>query len=256
MKILTCNIRYYGADDGENGWRYRKKVCVDVIRSQSPLVICFQEMWVEQFSHLQSAFSDFETFGVAEGPQSRNPVNAIFYHHASFKMISAGGYWLSETPHVPGSRSWESAGVRLANWVRLEAAGSQKEFRAINTHLDHVSQVARENQARLICEDASAYPEAYPQILAGDINCNATNRVMGILREGAWEDTYEAVHGISDPGYTHHAFVGPEHESDIGKIDWIFTRGDLRVVGAEVVRDSRDGRFPSDHYFVSCDVEL
>jgi endonuclease/exonuclease/phosphatase family metal-dependent hydrolase len=42
----------------------------------------------------------------------------------------------------------------------------------------------------------------------------------------------------------------------MGKIDWIFARGATRVVGAAIIRDSRDGRFPSDHYFVSADVEL
>jgi hypothetical protein len=42
----------------------------------------------------------------------------------------------------------------------------------------------------------------------------------------------------------------------MGKIDWIFARGATRVVGAEIIRDSRDDRFPSDHYFVSADFQL
>ncbi|RKX35231.1 MAG: endonuclease, partial [Verrucomicrobia bacterium] len=50
MKILTCNIRCFGADDGKNGWAYRKGFCIETIRSRTPDIICFQEMWSQQFA--------------------------------------------------------------------------------------------------------------------------------------------------------------------------------------------------------------
>ena len=120
MRILTCNIRYFGAKDGDNGWAHRKDLCARVIRSRHPDVICFQEMWAEQFADLAAAFEDFETFGMVDEPTGRHPMNAIFYRRDAFRRISSGGYWLSQTPHVPGSRSWDSVCVRLANWLRLE----------------------------------------------------------------------------------------------------------------------------------------
>ena len=150
MKILTCNVRCFGADDKENGWSYRKDFCAQVIHAQAPHIICFQELWVEQFQDLKPAFSEFESFGMVDTPQGRHPMNAIFYRRETFECISAGGYWLSETPHVAGSSSWESACVRLANWVWLKDVRSGVEFRVVNTHLDHVSQKARENQARIM----------------------------------------------------------------------------------------------------------
>ena len=39
-------------------------------------------------------------------------------------------------------------------------------------------------------------------------------------------------------------------------MDWIFARGEVRTVDAAIVTDSVDGRFPSDHYFVSATVEV
>jgi len=256
MNILTCNIRYFGAKDGENAWPYRKELCAEVIRSRSPHVICFQEMWAEQFDDLAGAFGEFESFAMADEPTNRRPMNAIFYRRDAFRRVSAGGYWLSETPHVPGSRSWASACVRLANWVRLEDRATGAEFRVVNTHLDHVSQLARENQARLIVEDAAAYPDSYPQLLTGDMNCDRTNPAIAVFRAGGWADTYAAIHGTEDPGHTFHAFQGPSHVSDIGKMDWVFRRGDVSVTAAEVIADAQDGRFPSDHYFVGATVTI
>ena len=256
MKILTCNIRCFDAQDGPNGWVHRKQLCVDVIRSQSPSIICFQEMWSLQFMDLAAAFPEFNYYGMVDEPIGQHPQNCIFYRMSGFRLISAGGYWLSESPHVTGSKSWDSDCVRLANWVRLQELSTEIEFRVVNTHLDHVSQAARQNQARLIVEDAAAYPPDYSQILTGDMNCDFRNPAIEIFKAGGWIDTYGEIHSTEDPGFTYHQFLGPGFVSEIGKMDWIFMRGKLKTSQAKVIRDSRDGRFPSDHYFVSATFSL
>lgn len=37
------------------------------------------------------------------------------------------------------------------------------------------------------------------------------------------------------------------------RIDFIFVRGNLRPVSAEILRDKVDGLYPSDHYFLMSD---
>lgn len=256
MKILTCNIRCFGAQDGDNDWVHRKEYCADVIRSQNPDIICFQEMWHEQYIDLQAAFPACDMYAMPDEAAGLRPMNGIFYKRDSFNLIASGAYWLSTTPHVPGSKSWDSACVRLANWIRLEETSSSKEFRVVNTHLDHVGQTARENQALLLVDDAMAYADDYPQILCGDLNCDARNKTVEHLNNGGWVDTYQAVHGPKDPGFTFHQFEGPAHKTNIGKMDWVFSRGAIICSAAEIIDDSKDGRFPSDHYFVSATVEL
>ncbi len=256
MKILSCNIRHYSPNDGKNHWNYRKEMCMGIIHSRFPSVISFQEMWREQLLDFQASFPEFEPAVIVDEPVGKNPVNTIFYRRDLFKKISGGGYWLSETPHITGSRSWDSDRIRLVNWLRLEELRTQKEFRIINTHLDHIGQTARENQARLIKEDASVYPMEYPQILTGDMNADSANKAIHILKEGGWRDTYEMIHGTGNPGHTLHRFIGPLYDSDKGKIDWIFIRGNVKVIDAEIIKDSRNGLFPSDHYFVSAEIEL
>ena len=254
MKVLTCNIRNFGAEDGENNWTHRKEVCAEIIRSQAPDIICFQEMWSQQFADMAISLAEYQSYAVVDEPVGRHPKNCMFYRLEAYTLISAGGYWLSENPHVAGTKSWQSACVRLANWIRLEDHSTGTEFRIINTHLDHVSQTARENQARLIVADSSAYPKDYPQILTGDMNCDSTNAAIEVFRAGGWSDTYDCVHGTEDPGYTFHQFLGPKYNSAIGKIDWIFMRGRMKAITAEIITDSTEGRFPSDHYFVSAAV--
>lgn len=256
MKILTCNIRYSGAQDGENAWEHRKDLCVRVIAAQNADIICFQEIWAAPSHDLRDALPDYAVHAMGAEPPAAHPQNSIFYRRDVFEEVAAGGYWLSPTPHVPGSSAWDSACVRIAIWVRLRLRGSGTELRVVNTHLDHMSQEARDNQARLIVEDASAYPDDYPQLLTGDMNCEAGNPAIEAFRAGGWIDTYGRVHGTASPGPTHHRFLGSAYEGSQGKIDWIFARGVVQTLGAEIVTDSEGRRYPSDHYFLSATVEL
>lgn len=256
MKILSCNIRYYGGGDGDDCWENRRDLCARVMLSRAPDIICMQEVWDRQLDDLRQALPGFDHFGIVDEPLGTNPVNTILYRRDVFEAVSQGGYWLSETPHVTGSSSWDSACVRLANWLRLRQRDSGTELRVVNTHLDHVSQAARVGQARVLTEDAAAYPDGYPQILTGDLNCTAGNAAIEALERAGWRDSWKAVHGDREPGSTFHGFEAPARSADHGKIDWIFARGAVRISDAEIIDDSEGGRYPSDHYFVGADICL
>ena len=108
-------------------------------------------------------------------------------------------------------------------------------------------------------EAAAAFdPIGIPQILTGDMNANIKNQAIATLLEGGWADTYAAIHGLGEPGYTFHGFRGKERQlkGRGSKIDWIFIRGDVETLATEIIRDGRDGRYPSDHYFISATLEL
>lgn len=256
MRIATCNIRCFPANDGPDHWELRKEYALDTIRALHADIVCFQELWLQQCAYARDALSEYAHFGIADEAHTDRPTNAIFYRRDRFELISPGGFWLSETPHISGSSSWDSACVRLANWLRLKERSSGCEFRIVNTHLDHVSQPARVNGARLICEDAAAYDDNYPQFLTGDMNCDVQNEAIQTFLSAGWRDTYAALHGPEDPGHTYHAFKGPAYEGDIGKMDWVFNRGSAQVDDAQIIDVHRDGRYPSDHYFITAEVSL
>ena len=260
MKILCCNIRVDVPADSEsgNGWNDRKAFCLEVIRAQNADLVCTQECRNAHYGDLRRGLPEYESFGMANPDPEFNPTNAIFFLRDRFEMVSAGGFWLSETPHVPGSVSWDSARPRFVNYIDLRDRASGREFRLWNGHFDHIGRIAREKQAERLIEAVRALPEDLPQFFTADCNTDASTPAIAALKNGGWTDTYTAVHGPEDPGFTYHAFKGPGYvpKNGIGKIDFIFSRGPVEILGSSIIRDSRDGKHPSDHYFLSAEVRI
>jgi endonuclease/exonuclease/phosphatase family metal-dependent hydrolase len=263
--ILSCNIRVALPEDEApgNGWSTRRDLCVEVIRAQKPDLVCLQEVLRGQIEDLEKAFPTFGSYGF-DGPEmdarmegyqgiAKNP---ILYSRERYDFVSAGGFWLSETPHLPGSLSWDSARARSVNWVRLRDRASRRQFRVLCTHLDHVSQRAREEQIKLILAEAALYAPEFPQILGGDFNAGRANNVIKLVLDAGWTNTQDAAPGPRDDGPTVHGFLGEnakwsEAARKRGPIDFIFTRGPITTHGWKIIRDSRDGRYPSDHFFIA-----
>ncbi len=262
MKVLSCNLRDARALDGDNAWPQRRDLCLQILRRQQADVICCQELCPEPLRDLQQGLPEYMLYTVKEAPDSDQTPNAILFHRERFQLLGAGAYWLSEYPQQSGSRSWNSGYIRLAVWVHLRERASGKQSRILNTHLDDSSRPAREKQAEVLLAESAAWTECAVQILAGDMNADAGSPVIVALSNGGWQDTYLARHQTLDPGFTYHAFQGDAYdpvrmqEDVVGKMDWIFTRGPVRVGDADVIREHEGRRFPSDHYFVSADIDL
>lgn len=266
-KVLTCNIRVALPEDDAIGlgWNARKEVCVQVIRRQQPDIIGFQEVLKEQADYLQQQMPKYALFGF-DGPEmDANPVgyhgiakNPIMYLKGRYELLTAGTYWLSETPLVAGSLSWNAARARHVNWVRLKEIKTGKEFRVVNLHLDHKSPEAKVQQAKLMATESSQYLPAFPQILTGDFNSTMTSNVFEPVKAAGFADSYAAIHGDVDPGVTAHGFepVDSPKLSGKGKIDFIFCKGNCKPLAAGIIKDKPKGIFPSDHFFVQADIAL
>ena len=98
------------------------------------------------------------------------------------------------------------------------------------------------------------YADGFPQIICGDFNSGIENAPVACLRDAGWEEAYEAVHGPGEAGFTYHGFNGPDYrKKHARRIAFIFVRGNLQPVAAEILRDKVDGLYPSDHYFLMSD---
>lgn len=259
IKILSCNVRGPQPEDEKagDGWEARRELCGDVIVDQRADVICLQESRGYQVDELKRRLPAFDSVGMTQPVRKIIPSNAIMYSRERFELISSGGFWYSEQPHVAASKGWDTANPRHANWARFRDRKSQAQFVVWNTHFDHLGQQAREEQARMLVEASQSFDRiGIPQLLTGDLNADLNNRAIALLKEGGWQDTHAAVHGPKDPGYTFHGFLGERREKKGNKIDWIFTRGDVKTTATKIIRDGRDGRYPSDHYFLSATLRL
>jgi hypothetical protein len=89
------------------------------------------------------------------------------------------------------------------------------------------------------------------------MNAGRDNPAIRIFKDRRWKDTLELICGDRELGYTGHQFLGAGLPNAAqGRIDWIFVKGEIRVKSAEIVKDSIDGRYPSDHYFLSSEIDL
>jgi endonuclease/exonuclease/phosphatase family metal-dependent hydrolase len=92
--------------------------------------------------------------------------------------------------------------------LRLIDKATGTEFRITNLHLNHINQGAREKQIEVVLTDAAQYQPDMIQILKGDFNVSGINTVYNSVLSYGWIDTYTAVHGNGEPGFTAHAFKG------------------------------------------------
>jgi len=266
-RVMSCNIRVALDEDEAKGvgWSSRKEVCLKVVENQKPDIIALQEVLKSQAEDFRQHFGNYQLFGF-DGPEmdahltgyhgiAKNP---ILFSLDRYELQTGGTYWLSETPLVAGSKSWDTARARHANWVRLRDKQTDKVFRVVNLHLDHVAETAKIQQLKMVVEESAQYQPDFPQILTGDFNSRYDSRVFDSVRGGEWKETYETVHGEGEVGYTGHAFEGKNYAKGAkgGRIDFIWYRGHAQPTAASIVKDDIDGVYPSDHYFMSADIRL
>lgn len=256
LTVMSFNIRYGTAQDGDNSWENRKDVVIDMIREQDPTIVGTQECLDFQADYVVEQLPHFRWFGVGREANGSGERMAILYRADRVSPIETGNFWLSETPGVPGSSSWNSACNRMATWGRFYDHESGRSFYFVNTHLDHRSEPARQGGSKVVLEFINSLPVDAPLILTGDFNSIAVSSVpYTVLSEGGLADVWTTALEQVGPAATWGAFKAPEAASD-RRIDWILTRGSLVTSRCETVTYNRDGRYPSDHFPVVAALQL
>ncbi len=257
VRVMSFNIRYGTAPDGPDAWPRRRDRLVATIRAFAPDLLATQECLADQAAFLREALPGHGFAGVGrdDGRQA-GEMCALFWREAAFARLEEGHLWLSLTPEVPGSRGWDAALPRIASWVRLCARDdTTRQVLFVGTHFDHVGVQARRESARLLRARLLALARGVPVILAGDFNAPADageGQPYEVLAaaDGRFSliDTYRALHPPGAGEGTYHAFAGGT-EGD--RIDWILVSPPLFPREAAIVRDPREGRWPSDHFPVT-----
>lgn len=260
LRVMTFNIRYGTAADGENAWDKRKDYLVDVVRGFDPDLLGTQEVLATQADFLAEKLPDYTLVGVGrDDGQRRGELSAALFRNARFEAVASGTFWLSETPDVPGSKSWDSSLPRIVTWLKLrDRASGGRELLWLNTHWDHRGQKAREEAGKIIRRWIDQHAGGGPVILTGDLNVTEDHAgVRAILAGDAAPrlfDAYRAVHPQpQDDEATFHGFKGTKRGR---RIDFVLGTAELRVTSADILRASREGRYPSDHFPVTAVLTL
>jgi endonuclease/exonuclease/phosphatase family metal-dependent hydrolase len=259
VSVMSFNIRYGTASDGQNHWERRKAFVVDTIRAFDPDLLGTQETLGFQRDYLAEHLPEYDCLGVGrnDGRES-GEMMAVYFKPARFEQVAGGHFWLSETPDQPGSKSWDSSLPRMVTWVKLRdrrsAAGRPILF--LNTHFDHRGAEARLESARLLCRRIETLGRGHSLIVTGDFNAGERSEPYRALfgpaegRASPLVDAFRVAHpqASSDEG----TFSGFKAGASGGsRIDWIGVSRDWQIVRAEIDRTSRNGRTPSDHFPVT-----
>lgn len=264
LRVMTFNIRgFYHPGDGANEWRHREALHFATLRRCAPDLIGLQEA---QTGNLKAYHRELTDYHWAAWPQYGDaPPHewpAIFWRPDRLRPLDSGGFWLSETPERH-SRSWNTDCIRSAAWVRFRCVQSGAIIVHLNTHLDHRSEQARVEGARLIIERvAGMTADGAATILTGDFNTTPASETYALFAAAGYEDAHVAAGNSADPyeSYTNHGWRGyPFDRADDTpqRIDWILTRGAvLHTTSCEIVRDAAPPVYPSDHYPVLAEIEV
>jgi len=256
IEVMSFNIRYGSANDGENSWNNRKALVFDLIRHESPDVIGLQEALRFQLDEIVKAVPGYDQIGIGREGGDKGEFSAILYKKSRFDVAESDTFWLSDTPDKP-TITWGNTCVRICTWAKFIDKKSNEVFYHFNTHLDHRSQPSREKSAQLIARRIQERTNGSPFVLTGDFNAGEDNPAILYLK-GISEveekcpvvmvDTFRVLYPDEKVVGTFNGFKG---DSGGAKIDYIFTPPGLKVLKAAIIRPGKGAPCPSDHFPVS-----
>jgi endonuclease/exonuclease/phosphatase family metal-dependent hydrolase len=255
LRVMTFNIRYGTAKDGDNHWDLRKDFLVDVIRAEAPDVLGVQEALHAQIEYILQAIPGYAMVGVGRDDGVRaGEYSAILYRTAALTAVRSDTFWFSETPGRVASTSWGNTITRICTWAQFTTPAG-RPFYVFNVHLDHQSQPSRERSAALLRARLDARDPAAPAIVTGDFNAGEKNAaVTAMLAGDTLRDTFRVKHAAASPVGTFTGFKFGQTGGE--KIDYVFATREWDVVDASIVRTARAEKYPSDHFPVTAVLTL
>ncbi len=187
----------------------------DLIKYVQPDILNLQEVCPNQYHYIHESLGEhnYRYVGV---PREYDPVNKVFYGEAapiffstkSFKLVNEGTFWLSETPSVPGSKSWDSDCTRICTWARLESDRGRTIF-IFNAHWDNVGKVSRSKSSEIIKEQMLTVVKAFRSEVGKQV------RLPLLLLVGDFnsDPNTEEIRKIEDPLHHEHTKVAIKLEN-------------------------------------------
>ena len=262
MTIMSFNIRYGTANDGENSWPLRRSLLLETLREEAADVIGIQEALDEQISEIIASMPEYAVLGVGRDDGARKgEYAAILFRLERYRVAESGTFWLSDTPEIVASKTWGNSITRICTWARL-IDQSGRGFWLYNVHLDHQSQPSRERSTELLLRRLAVRSFlAEPVIITGDFNVGERNPAILTLTGSVQDaegppflDTFRLLHPAESRVGTFTGFKWGALDGD--KIDYVLVQPGTQVLSASIVRTSRDQRYPSDHFPVTARIRL
>ncbi len=252
LKCMSFNLRVDNVGDGINSFTNRFDRVIEVIETEHPDIVGFQEVTDGMRARLRDHIPGYTVQGCGRERSCHGESMLIAYRTDEVELLSLENIWLSPTPAVPGSSYGgdQSRCPRMFTSALIRHDRVDSPFRFVNTHLDHVGAEARYLGAMQLVQYLSRHDEKF--ILTGDFNATPEAREIRLITEAL------AARGVVDctaalPG-TFHGFglLLPDRAE---KIDYIFTDGVCTAAYA-VADEPVNGQYYSDHHAVCAHIDL
>ena len=247
IKVMSYNIRLSSGTieaDSIYHWEHRKQASLNLMHEENPTVFGLQEACPDQMDYMVENLPEYGYIGVGRDDGKRKgEFMSIFYKKEEVEFIDGGTFWLSETPDEV-SKGWDAACFRTCTWAILKKKDTGKKFVYMNTHLDHMGKVAREESIKLIVERAEKLTSGkLPVFITADFNSPTSNAIFKPMQEAMLDARVEAP--VTDDRGTLNCW-GTTPPGVV--IDHVFYRG-AEAQKFEVLRDKDYGApYVSDHY--------
>lgn len=247
IMMMSYNIRLDVASDGENRWDARKDKVADLMNYYEADFIGCQEVTHPQLQYLATNLTNYKYIGVGrDDGKEAGEYSCIFYNKDKFNVIQQSTFWLSPTPDSV-SFGWNAACRRVCTYGLFQDKKTKKFFWVFNTHLDHISKLARLESVKLITRKIEELnTKDYPVFFSGDFNSHPDDeptQFMNTKMQNA-RSVSKLVYGPAD---TWNGFKFKEKLD--GCIDYIFVNKNKNVMVSKfaTITDSYDLKYPSDH---------
>lgn len=245
LRICSFNIRFKNSMDGLNSWENRLTEIEKFTKKNQFSIIGTQEGRFDQLK-------EFEKITGLKLIDSHRPwINermypCFFVDIKKIKILKSGDIWLSLTPEIPGSSSFQSSFPRLATWIKFVIIELGIEMYAFNVHLDHILESTRLEQIKVLIQSIfKINKEHIPLILLGDFNESPlSNTYLQIITELGLLDCWALCKKSEES--SHHGFKGINPSGS--RIDWMFITDHLSCDDIELDKSESNGVYLSDHF--------
>ncbi len=243
---MSYNIRFDDPEDIVFNWEERKSLISQTISANTPDIIGIQEAYYNQVRWLEDELSVYKWYAIgSDDGKFRGEHCAIFYNKHKFDMIDSGTIWLDQG-NTKGEKS-------VMTWVKLQILSSSEDMFVFNTRL------TMEDKEKVVViadlkESIASVAGKSHFILTGDFNAEPDQSSILKIMEWCKEARDNSFVNTSKLDYT---FISEEGGVKVKKrFDYVFFSNDIPVNTYEVLNNSYNSIYPSDHLPVLCKLRL
>lgn len=246
MKLLSFNIRCANDPDGHSIAERASRVSA-VLKAYAPDIVGFQEYhtrWEDAWPQVEDP-----AYGQLKVDRGDGEGLVLWWRKAAFQVLEQGHFWFADDPRIP-STDWDEKyhKPRICAYLVLKEIKTGKVFTYMNVHYGFGAEGHMKN-AKLLKDWAQKL--GHPAIVAGDFNMTPDTPGYKAMAE-AFTDANRATDGLTD--YTYHGYGFSRFPPS--QLDYCFVTDGVTPHSFAILKDTFEGKYPSDHYPIAVELSL